>query len=130
MATARQIRKSYDTELAALDLNLTSGTLLMFVVEKGSHTQTALASLLDVGRAAAGLIVDRLVERGLVVRCQDDDDRRSWLVTATPKGVDLAAQVAVVDRDIRDRLRSGVTREARHELTSVLRQMQRNLVTE
>lgn len=129
MATARLIRKAYDSELAALDLNLTSASLLMYVVERGGSTQTVLARRLDVGRAAAGLVVDRLEKRGLVVRRSDVDDRRTWVVDATTAGRKVAAQVSTIDETVRGRLRNGVDRQARQELANLLLQMQENLLT-
>lgn len=127
MATARLIRREYDSELAVLGLNLTSASLLMYVVEKDSLNQTALARRLDVGRAAAGLVIDGLENAGLVKRQPDEDDRRTRLVVPTADGNELAARVAQIDIGIRDCLRSGVSRAARLQLSELLMQMQQNL---
>ena len=104
MSTARSIRTAFDEALTVLDLNLTSSMLLMFVVEHGGQTQTALAERLNVGRAAAGSIVDRLEERGLVERHADIDDRRVWVVAATDSGKELGAEISAIDVDVRRRL--------------------------
>lgn len=130
MATARLIRKSYDEALEPFDLNLTSASLLMYVVEKSGSSQTALAGRLDVGRAAAGLVVDRLAKRGLVERQADSQDRRAWVVAATEKGSSLAREIAEVDEALRNQLRSNVSPESRRELAQLLLQMQANLINE
>ena len=45
-----------------------------------------LADMLGVTSAAATMIVDRLVARGLAFRAPDVDDRRSRIVRLTPEG--------------------------------------------
>ncbi len=130
MSTARSIRTAFDEALMVLDLNLTSSMLLMFVVEHGGQTQTALAERLNVGRAAAGSIVDRLEERGLVERHADIDDRRVWVVAATDSGKELGAEISAIDVDVRRRLRTGIDRSERQLLASLLLRMQKNLLSE
>ena len=130
MSTARSIRTAFDEALTVLDLNLTSSMLLMFVVEHGGQTQTALAERLNVGRAAAGSIVDRLEERGLVERHADIDDRRVWVVAATDSGKELGAEISAIDVDVRRRLRTGIDRSERQLLASLLLRMQKNLLSE
>ena len=129
MSTARSIRVAFDEELAVLDLNLTSSMMLMFVVEHGGQTQTTLAERLDVGRAAAGSVVDRLEERGLVERHADVDDRRVWVVEATDAGKELAVKISDIDVQLRRRLRTGIDRSERQLLASLLLRMQENLLS-
>ncbi len=128
MATARCIRTAYDDAFADLDLNLTSASLLMYVVEQGGTSQTALAAVLDVGRAAAGAIVDRLSERGLVERRADLQDRRVWLVSATAEGKEMAGHISAIDREVAATLRTGIDRSERQVLAAVLVRMQTNLL--
>ncbi|MGI9609072.1 MAG: MarR family winged helix-turn-helix transcriptional regulator [Acidimicrobiia bacterium] len=128
MATARCIRNAYDVAFAVLDLNLTSASLLMYVVEQGGTSQTALAEVVDVGRAAAGAIVDRLSERGLVERRADEQDRRVWLVEATADGKEMAGRISAIDRMVGGQLRSGIDRSERQLLASMLLRMQTNLL--
>lgn len=130
MSTARSIRVGFDDALAVLDLNLTSAMLLMFVVEHGGQTQTALAERLNVGRAAAGSIVDRLEARGLVERHADVDDRRVWVVEATDAGKEIAVKIAEIDVDVRRKLRTGIDRSERQLLASLLLRMQENLLSD
>ncbi|MFW2381760.1 MAG: MarR family winged helix-turn-helix transcriptional regulator [Acidimicrobiales bacterium] len=128
MATARCIRTAYDSAFAVLDLNLTSASLLMYVVEQGGTSQTALADVVDVGRAAAGAIVDRLSDRGLVERRADEQDRRVWLVEATADGKEMAGRISAIDRQVGGQLRNGIDRSERQLLASVLLRMQTNLL--
>jgi MarR family transcriptional regulator, transcriptional regulator for hemolysin len=128
MSTARLMRDAYDSALAGIDLNLTTASLLAYVVEQGATTQTVLAERLGVGRAAAGSAVDRLEQRGLVERRSDRDDRRVWLIAPTDEGKELAAKVADIDISIRRALRLGIDRHERQMLASLLVRLQRNLL--
>jgi len=127
MVTARMIRVAYDQALAPLGLNLTSGSLLAYVAEHGPITQTALAERLGIGRAAVGTLIDRLQTRGLVERLADSDDRRVWLVTSTPAGSTTANGIAEIDKGVRATLRTGISREERQLLASLLLRLQANL---
>jgi MarR family transcriptional regulator for hemolysin len=125
--TARRVRTAFDVRLAPLDLNLNQASLLAFVADFGDCNQTRLAELVGVGRAAAGSIVDQLEARGLVVLNPDPDDRRAWLVGCTPAGRDLIDQFYAVDADLRKELRSGISREERQQLASLLERLGNNV---
>ncbi len=127
MSTARLLRVAFDARLAPLDLNLTQASLLGYVAEFGTTTQTDLADHLGIGRAAIGSVIDRLQARGLVERQPKEHDRRVWLVAITAGGQDLAAQVAEVDAVLRAELRRGIGREERQALAWVMTRLQQNL---
>jgi DNA-binding MarR family transcriptional regulator len=129
MATARLVRIAYDTRLDPLDLNLTQASLLGYVAEFGSTTQTDLADRLGIGRAAIGSVIDQLQDRGLVERRPRPDDRRVWLVAITEDGREFAERIAEVDRELRTELRHGLGREERQALAWVMTRLQQNLTT-
>ena len=127
MATARLVRTAFDARLGPLDLNLTQASLLGYIAEFGATTQTQLADRLAIGRAAIGSVIDQLEARGLVDRTPNPADRRVWLVTITPAGVDLAARIGEVDAMLRAELRRGIGREERQALAWVMTRLQQNL---
>ncbi|MDJ0851847.1 MAG: MarR family transcriptional regulator [Myxococcota bacterium] len=127
MATARAIRDVYDASFAALDLNLTQASLLVFVQESGPLRQTQLARRLGLGRAATGTTVDLLERRGLVERQADPQDRRAWLVTITPAGKDLVEPINAIDREVRAELRHDISRAERQQLAKLLLRLQENV---
>lgn len=129
MATARLVRVAFDSRLATLDLNLTQASLIGYVAEFGSTTQTDLADHLGIGRAAIGTVIDRLQARGLVERQPKVDDRRVWLVTITDDGQELAGRINDVDQVLRAELRHGLGREERQALAWVMTRLQQNLAS-
>jgi DNA-binding MarR family transcriptional regulator len=127
MATSRSIRRAYDLRLAEIGLNLSEACLLAYVVEHGPLTQTQVAERIGMGRAPAGTIVDKLSAGSLLVRLPDPNDRRVWLLSATPGGVELAARISDVDHDLRAELRAGLSRAERQQLATTLVALQTNL---
>lgn len=127
MSVARSIRLAYDRSLAPTGLNLSQANLLCYVIERGPLPQARLADALDLGRAGIGQLVDALVDREIVARVPDPHDRRVWLITASPKGHELAAEIAAIDRELRERLRAGTTLEERRGLAALLLRIQENV---
>jgi DNA-binding MarR family transcriptional regulator len=85
---ARRLRQEAGTELSP------SMTAALSTVERhGPMTPSELASRERVQRPTATRVVARLEELGLIQRTADPQDRRSSLVTATPAGVALLAEL-------------------------------------
>ena len=127
MATARLVRTAFDTRLAPLELNLTQASLLGYIGEFGSTTQTQLADRLGIGRASIGAVIDQLEARRLVERQPNPADRRVWLVVNTASGHELVADIRRVDEELRSELRRGIGREERQALAWVMTRLQQNL---
>ena len=127
MATARAIRRAYETRLSQVDLNLTQASLLAFLQESGPITQSRLASRLGMGRAAAGLVVNSLEKRDLIERRADPEDRRAWLIALRPEGALLTKPIREIDAILRAELRSGISRPERQHLAGLLLRLQSNI---
>lgn len=127
MATARAVREAFDARFAPLGLNLTQASVIAYLQEFGPVSQTQIADHLKLGRAAIGVIIDRLQDRGLTARLADADDRRVWRVSLSAVGTDMALQIRGIDEVLRAELRDGITREERQALASVLTRLQLNL---
>ena len=129
MATARAIRRAYEIRLAPLDLNLTQASLLAFLYEAGPITQSRLASRLEMGRAAAGLVIDTLEERRLVERRASPDDRRAWIIALRPEGVLMTKPIFEIDVILRSELRAGISGPERQLLAELLVRLRSNLTS-
>jgi DNA-binding MarR family transcriptional regulator len=69
-----------------IDLTMPQIKALYLMVIWGSATSTALAKAFAVGLPSVTRLVDRLVERGLVLREEDPRDRRVTHMTPTADG--------------------------------------------
>ncbi len=127
IGTARRLRSAFDQRLEPLDLNLNQASLLAYVADFGESTQTELAEMVDLGRAAIGTMIDQLEARGLLERLPDPADRRVWLVAATDSGRDLVDRFYAIDADFRLELRQGISRSDRQLLAELLERLDTNI---
>ena len=75
------------------DVSLAQHRVLVLLQGRGSQTMGPLAEQLDVNPSTATRVCDRLVEKKLVRRRTDDDDRRAVRVDLTPRGRKLIDEV-------------------------------------
>jgi len=107
-------------EPAWLQLDLTMAQLkgLVLLAHDGPLTIGAMAQALGIGRPAASILVDRLVELGLVERAEDPVDRRRTFARLSPKGEEL---VALLRQGGRQRMREWLSRLAEDDLAALVR---------
>jgi DNA-binding MarR family transcriptional regulator len=126
MTTARSVRRAYDKCLSAADVNPTEASIVSHLADGGPYTQVQLARLIATNRAQIGLNIDSLVDKGLVARHADPDDRRVWRIHLTPKGTRVSHQIEAIEHEVRRRLQVNTTVAQRRVLDQVLEQLHRN----
>jgi DNA-binding MarR family transcriptional regulator len=87
-------RRQYELD-AWMRLNLGIGQLktLFFISNHGSTTTGKLAAALGVTPTNVTGIIDRLLERKLITRTGDPDDRRVILLRTTSQGEELVTEL-------------------------------------
>jgi DNA-binding MarR family transcriptional regulator len=90
-AVYRRLLRAHMPEWIQLDLSMGQLKTLMALASQGPLTVSGVAETLEVGKPAASILVDRLVQLGYVARAEDPADRRRTLVSLTPSGGDLVA---------------------------------------
>jgi DNA-binding MarR family transcriptional regulator len=75
-------------------LNKHDGSVIFFLGQDGECTMSELATKIRLTVSSATLIVDRLVERGLVSRHRSEEDRRVVRVALTDEGAALHHVIA------------------------------------
>jgi DNA-binding MarR family transcriptional regulator len=76
-----------------LELSLGQLKTLMALASLGAMNVSGLAERLEVGKPAASIVVDRLVQLGYAERTEDTQDRRRTLVAPTAKGNELVRRL-------------------------------------
>jgi DNA-binding MarR family transcriptional regulator len=76
-----------------LAIDLTAGQLrtLLLLYTNGPTRMSDISSTLNVSMATATGVIDRMVERGIVVRESDPNDRRIVLCRVSPEGEELVS---------------------------------------
>lgn len=85
---SRLRRKFYDQEMRRFGITRSQWVALVFLTRDGADgmTQTQFAKAMEIGKAAAGGIIDRLEASGYVRRVADQQDRRINRVFVSDKG--------------------------------------------
>ena len=96
---SRMMRTEFDREVAALGVTRAQWMVLARLARRPGCSQTELADMMEVERATAGRLLDRLEENGLVRREPDPEDRRIRRVYPTERATqDQALMMDVADR--------------------------------
>jgi DNA-binding MarR family transcriptional regulator len=83
-------------------------------------TPTGLRQMTLLTSGAMTTRLDRLVETALVIRTPDPDDRRSFQIALTMKGLDLAERAITVRAEMAARLLAPLTVDEREVVSSLL----------
>lgn len=102
----------------ARELTFAQFKALVMLAHHEALTMSQLAKLLGTGNPAASILVQPLVERGLLTRAEDFDDRRRTVVSLSQQG---AALVAGPRKEREAQLRRWLNRLSDEELSSLMR---------
>ena len=72
-----------------LELTFAQARALFMLAARKELTVSQLAKALDVGNPTASILVQQLVERGLVTRTEHTTDRRHTILRLSPKGEEI-----------------------------------------
>ncbi len=74
-----------------LELTFAQARALFILAAQKELTVSQLARLLNVGNPTASILVQQLVERGLVTRTEHPTDRRHTIISLSQKGTEIGA---------------------------------------
>jgi MarR family transcriptional regulator, transcriptional regulator for hemolysin len=93
-----------------------------------SMSQVELAQHLDVGKAALGVLIDRIEAAGYVRRTSIPGDRRVKMVTITPKGLEVTVLMRKIGHALNVQLFEGLSDAQVHALEETLSRIKTNLI--
>ncbi len=93
------VRRHFEVAMEKLDLTQKQTSVLWLIEANAGVSQIALANELGMDRASMMAIVDRLEERGLIVRKRSAEDGRRQELNATAKGKKVLAQAKTAIHD-------------------------------
>lgn len=109
----RQIERALAEAYADFDLTAEQWRVLSVLLDEPGQTMTRIADGAAVPAATLTRHVDRLVERGLVLRKVHAEDKRRAVVALSPVGASVA-------REIRDRQQTEAIARVARDLQKVL----------
>lgn len=90
--------------------------------------QNELASMIELGSAAVGELIQRLEKSGFVERVVDPKDRRAKRVVIAARGREVLDHMKLVARENNGAIMAGITTQEQMVLNDLLSRMKGNLV--
>jgi DNA-binding MarR family transcriptional regulator len=118
--TGRLMRTVFDRRVRALGLTRSQWLLLSRLHRHPGASQTELAEMLEVEKASAGRMVDRMERNGWVVRRPDSTDRRINRIHLTPEAEKIHKRMWVIAEATVDDALAGLNLRERAELARLL----------
>ena len=124
---ARLLRTAFDRRVRRLGLTRSQWLVINRLHRKPGATQSELAEMLEVEKATAGRMVDRMEKKGWVVRRPDAADRRVNRLFLTADADLIQVQLAqIADRTVDSALALLSARE-REQFSEWMRRVKRQL---
>ena len=115
--------------LVEIDLHPGQDQLLMRLDPGEPVSVSALAELLAVRPSTVSKMLDRLIEKHLVQRASNSADARRTMVSLTPAGEEVKAQVRAVWAKLETELASALSQDDAARMVSALHQADQLLAT-
>ena len=124
-----QLHRSVDQAMTTAGLSLARAKVLMQLSDRGPMNQAALAGLLGFAPRSVTDTVDGLERDGLVVRTEDERDRRVRIVALTPAGRDALAAAQIVRLKMMDEIFGSLSAPERDTFAALLNKIRMNLAS-
>ena len=125
---AQLIQQRIDNEIGDSGLTRLSWMAAAHVEDSPGLTIGDLAGRLEVGRATAGQLVDRMVKGGWVERSPSQSDRRLQIVTVTPKTRAMLDELAPRQSALEDEILQDLSPDERRVLLVLLERIRMRLM--
>ena len=93
---------------------------LGLISELGDPTPTELANALKITKPSVTAILDKLESEALIRKVRSDEDARSWRISLTDKGKDIARLHREIHSDLAGHISRGLDPEEEKELNRLL----------
>lgn len=124
---ARLMRASFDRRVRQIGLTRAQWQVLSLLHHRPGASQTELAEMLEVERATAGRMVDRLERKNWVERRADATDRRINRLYLTAEARDVQSDMGRIAEDMMDDAMASLGSNEREFLADMMERMKASL---
>lgn len=117
---SRMRRRAFDEYMKPLGVTRAQWWVIAHLSRRDGMVQTELATILDVGKASLGAVIDRLEKSGLIERRPHPSDRRAKSIFMTQKARDLVSQMQAAEREYNDLILRELSEADRDQLLLLL----------
>jgi len=126
---SRLRRVAFDDFMKPFGATRSQWWVLAYLSRHDGMSQSDLAGMLDLGKAALGGLLDRLESAGFVERHADAADRRVKRVHLAAKGLTLVKVMRHRSQDMSERILQGLDDKQRNTLVANLLLVKKNLLS-
>ncbi len=123
MKAHRSLMRHAERSFKAADMGLSDFVVLEMLLHRGPQKVNDIGRKIALTSGAITTAVDRVEQRGLVVRTFDPKDRRARVVKLTPKGEALIRNVFDDHVQNMERAASGLSAAERNTLVALLKKL-------
>lgn len=119
------VRQYVHKRLSGLKLDVTYEMVrvLMLLHQKGAMNQQQIADFTFKNKASLTSLVDNLQKRNLVIRKEDQIDRRNKIIEPTEKGIEIAGIVIPIFEEILGKLYDDVSEKELEVMSKIINKM-------
>jgi DNA-binding MarR family transcriptional regulator len=114
------VRQGFGQAIGLSGVEYTVLVSIAHLVERGRVSVNSVAAHLHLSGAFVTIVTNHLVQKGLIRKSRDTVDRRRAVLTTTPKGRGLLAELAPLQRQVNDALFEPLTKEHFRELAALV----------
>jgi MarR family transcriptional regulator, transcriptional regulator for hemolysin len=126
---ARMMRSSFDRRVRRIGLTRSQWLVLSLLHRRPGISQSELAEMLEVERATAGRMIDRLERKAWVVRRPDPADRRIKRLHLTAEAEDVQAEMGRIAAEMLDEAMAPLVGGEREALAGLLERVKAQLLS-
>ncbi len=127
MQILRNLKHAGSEVMADVELSYPQSMIIFVLLEKGTATVSELSQQMKITPSVVSRMVDRLVEKDMVVRTRDEQDRRVVFVSLSDKGRNFLEGIAAYHADkVRD-LWAAVSEKDKRTFLKLLRDISAQL---
>ncbi|VVN97916.1 MarR family winged helix-turn-helix transcriptional regulator [Pseudomonas fluorescens] len=124
---SRLRRTVFDDFMQPLGVTRSQWWVLAYVSRHDGMTQSDLANMLEIGKAALGCLIDRLESSGFVERRPDATDRRIKRIYLSDQGQETVQKMSAQSHEMSERILEGMSMKERRQLAEQLDKVKQNL---
>ena len=128
--TALLLKREFNSAIKnnSIDVTPEQWAILNRLNEKSGLTQKEVARLTFKDNANITRMVDKLEKKGLVTRQADLNDRRTWNLSITKKGIEIRDLVEPLAVDILNKISKGISKSEMESYNYISKKIIDNLI--
>jgi MarR family transcriptional regulator for hemolysin len=124
---ARMMRASFDRRVRRIGLTRAQWLVLNLLYRRPGASQSELAEMLEVERATAGRMIDRLEKKNWLIRRPDATDRRINRLYLTPEATGIQAEMGRIAEELLDDAMAALADGEREMLAEMMERIKTQL---